>query len=124
MALSILKTGAIAATALMMMAGSAMAANVYGYIDHDNTKVKSSWYSGSSTVWVLDEGDYVKVTKYTSKNGGWYRVDPPGPNNAGWVKDSQIDLDVDDDDFDDEGGELTVCGLGLFGSQFCFNTEL
>ena len=121
MSLSILKTGAIAATALIMSVTGSMAA-VYGTIDHDNTKVKKTWSSNSATVWILDEGDYVKVINYTSKNGGWYRVDPPGPNNAGWVKDSWIDLDVDDDDFDDDDIDLTICGPTLFfGGNFCIN---
>lgn len=122
MALSILKAGAIAATALILSATGSMAA-VYGTIDHDNTKVKKTWSSNSQTVWVLDEGDYVKVINYTSNNGGWYRVDPPGPNNAGWVKDTWIDIDSDDfDDYSDPS--LTICGPTLFfGGNFCINTN-
>ena len=121
MALSILKAGAIAATALILSATASMAA-VYGTIEHDNTKVKAYWTSNSSTVWMLDDGDYVKVINYTSKNGGWYRVDPPGPNNAGWVKDSWIDLDVDDFDDDDSDVNLTICGPTLFfGGNFCIS---
>ena len=120
MALSILKTGAIAATALILSATGAFAAT-YGYVNYD-TKVKKSWTSNSSTVWYLDEGDYVKVINYTSKNGGWFRVDPPGSNNAGWVKKSAIDLEGDDyDDGDDIN--LTICGPGLFGSNFCLQTN-
>jgi hypothetical protein len=123
MALSILKAGAIAATALILSATSSMAA-VYGYIDHDNTKVKKYWSSNSSTVWVLDEGDYVKVINYTSNNGGWYKVDPPGANNAGWVKDTWIDIDADDFDDDDSDVDLTICGPTLFfGGNFCINTN-
>jgi hypothetical protein len=120
MALSILKTGAIAATALILSVTSSMAA-VYGTVNYD-TKVKKYWSSNSATVYYLDEGDYVKVINYTSKNGGWYRVDPPGANNAGWIRDSAIDLDVDD--FDDDGDpSITICGPGLFGSNFCFQTN-
>ena len=84
MALSLLKAGAIAATALIISASGAFAA-AYGYVNYD-TKVKASWYSGSSTVSWVEEGDYVKVLNYTKKNGGWFKIDPPGPNNAGWVK--------------------------------------
>jgi hypothetical protein len=121
MALSLLKTGAIAATVLALSVSGAFAAT-YGHVNYD-TSVKKSWSSNSSTVWYLDEGDYVKVINYTSKNGGWYRVDPQGPNNAGWVKDSAIDLDMDDFD-DDDDLELTICGPTLFfGGNFCVNTN-
>ena len=120
MALSLLKAGAIAATALIISASGAFAA-AYGYVNYD-TKVKSQWYSGSFTVGWVEEGDYVKVLNYTKKNGGWFRIDPPGPNNAGWVKKSAIDLDYDDyDDGDDIN--LTICGPGLFGSNFCLQTN-
>jgi hypothetical protein len=120
MALSLLKTGAIAATALILSVSGAFAAT-YGHINYD-TKVKSSWWSGSATVWYLDEGDSVKVLNYTKKNGGWFRVDPPGPNNAGWVKKSAVDLDYYGDDYGDDFG-LTICGPGLFGSNFCINAK-
>ncbi len=96
MALSVLKTGAIAATALILSVSGAFAAT-YGYVNYD-TKVRKAWWSGSPTVAWVDEGDYVKILNYTKKNGGWFRIDPPGPNNAGWVKDSAIDLDVFDPD--------------------------
>jgi hypothetical protein len=120
MALSLLKAGAIAATALIISASGAFAAT-YGHINYD-TKVKSQWWSGSSTVWYLDEGDHVKVINYTSNNGGWFKVDPPGSNNAGWVKKSAVDLDYDDyDDGDDIN--LTICGPGLFGGTFCIDTH-
>jgi hypothetical protein len=120
MALSILKTGAIAATVLALSVSGAFAAT-YGHVNYD-TKVKKTWSSNSSTVYWLDEGDYVKVLNYTSNNGGWFRVDPPGANNAGWVRDSAIDLDgADYDDGDDIN--LTICGPGLFGSNFCFQTN-
>ena len=120
MALSLLKTGAIAATALLLSVSGAFAAT-YGHVNYD-TFVKSSWYSASASVSWVDEGDYVKVINYTSKNGGWFRIDPPGANNAGWVKKSAIDLDYDDyDDGDDIN--LTICGPGLFGSNFCFQTH-
>ncbi len=120
MALSLLKIGAIAVTVLALSVSGAFAAT-YGHINYD-TKVKKSWSSSSPTVWYVDEGDYVKIINYTSSNGGWYRIDPPGNNNAGWVKDSAIDLDYDDyDDGDDIN--LTICGPGLFGSNFCINTH-
>jgi hypothetical protein len=120
MALSLLKAGAIAATALIISASGAFAA-AYGYVNYD-ANVKSQWYSGSFTVGWVEEGDYVKIIDYTKKNGGWFRIDPPGPNNAGWVKKSAIDLDYDDyDDGDDIN--LTICVPGLFGSNFCFQTN-
>ncbi|HYD07537.1 MAG TPA: hypothetical protein VEC60_17500 [Reyranella sp.] len=121
MALSILKTGAIAATALILSVSGAFAAT-YGYVNYD-TKVKKSWWSGSATVSYVDEGDYVKVLNYTKKNGGWFRIDPPGPNNAGWVKKSAIDLEYYGDDYDDGDIDLTICGPGLFGSNFCFHAD-
>jgi len=95
MALSLLKTGAIAATALLMMSSGAFAASAY--VDHD-AKVKKSWSSNSPTVGWVDEGDYVKVLDYTKKNGGWFKINPPGPNNTGWVKKNVLDLDYDDED--------------------------
>jgi hypothetical protein len=120
MALSLLKTGAIAATALLMSVSGAFAAT-YGYVNYD-TKVKSSWWSGSATVSYVDEGDHVKIVKYTKKNGGWFRIDPPGPYNAGWVKKSAIDLEYDGYD-DGDDFDLTICGPGLFGSSFCINAD-
>ena len=120
MALSFFKTGAIAATVLALSVSGAFAAT-FGHVNYD-TKVKKTWSSNSSTVEWLDEGDYVKVINYTSKNGGWYRVDPKGPNNAGWVKDSAIDLDSYDD-YGDDDVNLTICGPGLFGSNFCIQDD-
>ena len=67
MSLSILKTGAIAATVLILSATSSFAA-VYGTINYD-TKVKKSYSSSSQTVWLVEEDDYVKVLNYTSKTG-------------------------------------------------------
>jgi hypothetical protein len=120
MALSLVKTGAIAATAILMSVSGAFAA-AYGTIEYD-TKVKKSWSSSSKTVGWVEEGDYVKVLNYTKKNGGWFRIDPPGPNNAGWVRAKFVDLDYDDyDDGDDIN--LTICGPGLFGSNFCLQTN-
>ena len=120
MALSLLKTGAIAATALILSVSGAFAAT-YGHVNYD-ANVKKSWWSGSVTVAWVDEGDYVKVLNYTKKNGGWFRIDPPGPNNAGWVKKSAIDLAYDDDDYDGDV-DLTICGPGLFGSNFCIHAD-
>jgi hypothetical protein len=116
MALSLVKTGAIAATALLLSVTGAFAAT-YGHVNYD-TSVKKVWASNSPTVFWLDAGDYVKVIDYTSKNGGWYRVDPPGANNAGWVKKSALDLYNDDDYYDAPNG-LTVCGPGIFGGKWC-----
>ena len=108
MALSILKTGAIAATALLMTVSGGFAASAY--VDHD-AKVKKTWSSNSPTVGWVEEGDYVKVLEYTKKNGGWFKINPPGPNNTGWVKKSAVDLDYID--------EPTKPGV-----QFCFNGPL
>ena len=121
MALSILKTGAIAATALILSVSGAFAAT-YGHVNYD-ANVKKSWWSGSATVGYVDAGDYVKVINYTSKNSGWFRIDPPGPNNAGWVKKSAIDLEYDYDDYDDGDVDLTICGPGFFGGNFCIHTD-
>lgn len=118
MSMSILKVGAIAATALVLSVTSSMAA-VYGTINYD-TKVKKTWSSSSKTVWLVEEDDYVKVLNYTSKNGGWFRIDPPGANNAGWIKKNAIS--IDDEEFDDGGSDLnlTICGPTLFfGGNFC-----
>ncbi len=115
MALSILKTGAIAATALILSVSGAFAAT-YGHVNYD-TQVKKSWWSGSVTVGWVDDGDYVKVIDYTHKNGGWFRIDPPGPNNAGWVKDSAIDLNDYDNDPDPD---VEFCFSGPLG-YLCIN---
>ena len=80
--------------------------------------VKSQWYSGSFTVGWVEEGDYVKVLNYTKKNGGWFRIDPPGPNNAGWVKKSAIDLDYND--YDNGDPDVSFCFYGYLG-QVCVN---
>ncbi|MGV3490780.1 MAG: SH3 domain-containing protein [Devosia sp.] len=110
MALSLLKTGALAATVLVMTVSGAFAAS-YGYINYD-TKVKKSWSSGSPTIDWVDEGDKVQIVDYTKKNGGWFKINPPGPNNTGWVKKSAVDVWYDDD-YDDEPGV-----------QFCFSGPL
>ena len=109
MALSLLKTGAIAVTAILMSASASMAASAY--VDHD-ALVKKSWSSQSKTVGYVEEGDYVKVLDYTKKNGGWFKINPPGPNNTGWVKKNVLDLDYDD--FDDEPG-VKFCFTGPLG---------
>ena len=109
MALSLLKTGALAATVLVMSVSGAFAAS-YGTINYD-TKVKKTWSSNSSTVEWVEEGDEVVVLDYTKKNGGWFKINPPGPNNTGWVKKSAVDLDYID--------EPTKPGV-----QFCFNGPL
>jgi hypothetical protein len=118
MALSLVKTGAIAATALILSVSGAFAAT-YGSVNYD-TKVKKSWFSGSATVTWVEEGDYVEIIDYTKKNGGWFRIDPPGPSNAGWVKKSAIDLDVYDDDYDDNPG-VEFCFTGPLGGYVCLN---
>lgn len=117
MALSLLKTGAIAVTVLALSVSGAFAAT-YGSINYD-TKVKKFAYSASMTVDWVEEGDYVKIIDYTKKNGGWFRIDPPGPNNAGWVKKSAVDLDVYDDDYDGPGN-VQFCFYGYLG-QVCVN---
>ena len=118
MALSILKTGVIAATVLALSVSGAFAAT-YGSINYD-TKVKQHAYSASMTVGWVEEGDYVKIIDYTKKNGGWFRIDPPGPNNAGWVKKSAIDLDVYGDDDYDGDPNVSFCFYGYLG-QVCVN---
>ena len=110
MALSLLKTGAIAATAILMTASGAFAASAY--VDYD-AKVKKSWTSSSPTVGWVDEGDYVKVLGYTNKNGGWFKINPPGPNNTGWVKKNVLDLEYDDD-YDPKPG-VEFCFTGPLG---------
>lgn len=109
MALSLLKTGAIVATALVLSVTGAFAAT-YGTINYD-TKVKKSATNSSMTLEWVSEGDEVLVLDYTKKNGGWFRINPPGPNNTGWVKKSAIDLDYVD--------EPTKPGV-----QFCFTGPL
>jgi hypothetical protein len=116
MALSLLKTGAIAVTVLALSVSGAFAAT-YGSVNYD-TKVKKHAYSASATVYWVEEGDYVKVIDYTKKNGGWFRIDPPGPNNAGWVKKSAIDLDYND--YDSGDPNVSFCFYGFYG-QVCVN---
>ncbi|HZY67340.1 MAG TPA: hypothetical protein VFE52_02065 [Devosia sp.] len=113
MALTLIKTGAIAATALILSASGALAAT-YGSINYD-TKVREYWTTKSDTVSYVDEGDYVKIIDFTKKNGGWFRIDPPGPNNAGWVKKSAVDLDIYEDEDDYNNGP---------GVEFCFTGPL
>ena len=109
MALSLLKTGAIAVTALLVSASGAFAASAY--VDYDS-KVKLKATSQSQTVGYVEEGDYVKVLEYTKKNGGWFKINPPGPNNTGWVKKNVLDLDYDD--YDDKPG-VEFCFTGPLG---------
>jgi hypothetical protein len=116
MALSLLKTGAIAATAILMTASGAFAASAY--VDYD-AKVKKSWTSSSPTVGWVEEGDYVKVLAYTKKNGGWFKINPPGPNNTGWVKKNVLDLEYDDD-YDDPKPGVQFCFTGPLG-YICVN---
>ena len=111
MALSLLKTGAIAATAILMSVTGSMAAT-YAYVDYD-AKVKKSWSSSSPTVDWVEEGDKVQVLQYTKKNGGWFKINPPGPNNTGWVKKNVLDLDYDYD-YDPKPG-VEFCFTGPLG---------
>jgi hypothetical protein len=117
MSLSLVKTGAIAATAIIMSVTGAFAAT-YGTINYD-TKVRWMPKSSSQSVGYVEEGDYVKILDYTKKNGGWFRIDPPGPNNAGWVKKSAVDLD--DYDNGPNKPDVKFCFYGPLGGYICVN---
>ena len=103
MTLSLVKTAAIAAT-LVVASVSAASAATWAYVDHD-AKVRYNHYNSSPAVSWVDEGDVVKVI---GKWNNWYRIDPPGPNNAGWVRNYVLDFDYEDDP-------------STPGVQFCFN---
>ncbi|HWA18128.1 MAG TPA: hypothetical protein VG757_03970 [Devosia sp.] len=92
MTFSLVKTAAIAAT-LVVASVSAASAATWAYVDQDS-KVRLNHYNGSPTVGWVDEGDVVKVINHW---GNWYRIDPPGPNNAGWVRSYVLDFDYEDD---------------------------
>src|SRR6185369_2759446 len=114
MSLSILKVGAIAATALMISAGAASAAPyLHGTIDYD-TKVKANHSSMSPTLQWADEGTYVTIL---SAWGSWFYVKLPGPD--GWVKKSAVDIDYGDDY--DSGPGVKACFNGPLG-YFCINS--
>lgn len=87
MSLNLLKTGAIAATALIISAGGAFAAPyLHGEIAYD-TKVKANHSSGSPTLQWADEGQDVTILNAW---GNWFYVKLPGPD--GWVKKSAVDV--------------------------------
>lgn len=111
MALSLIKTGALAAALVAFSVSGAFAAS-WGTINYD-TKVKKTWSSSSKTVGFAEEGDDVKIIDYTKKNGGWFKIDPPGPNNTGWVKKGAVSLEMDDEDSDDPN--VKFCFYGPLG---------
>jgi hypothetical protein len=115
MSLSLLKTGAIAATAVIMSISGAFAAT-YGTINYD-TKVKAQAKSASQTVNWAEEGDDVLILDYTKKNGGWFKIKVPGPD--GWVKKSAVEVFTDGPDMDDEPG-VQFCFTGPLG-YICVN---
>ena len=108
MALSFIKTGAVAVAVLALSVSGAFAAN-YGTLNFD-TKVKKSWSSASATVNWAEAGDTVKILDYTGKNGGWFKVKVDGPD--GWVKKSAIDIDMGGDDDD---AKVKFCFYGPLG---------
>ena len=91
MSLSFVKTGALAATLVLSLAGAASAAALHGEITYD-TKVKQYHSSSSMTVDYAYEGDDVWII---AKSGSWYKVKAPGLT-PGWVKKSAVDLDYYD----------------------------
>lgn len=107
MALSFIKTGAVAITVLALSVSGAFAAS-YGTLNYD-TKVKKTWSSASATVNWAEEGDTVKILDYTGKNGGWFKIKVDGPD--GWVKKSAIDVEMDDED----DSKVKFCFYGPLG---------
>ena len=106
MTLSIVKTAAVAA-ALIAGSVSAASAATYAYVDQD-AKVRAYHSTSSPTVEWVEEGDIVKVI---GKWGSWYKIDPKGPNNSGWVRNYVLEFDYEDDPVKP-------------GVQFCFNGPL
>ncbi|MEO6012190.1 MAG: hypothetical protein ABIQ30_01210 [Devosia sp.] len=106
MSLSLLKTGAIAATVLALSVTGAFAAQ-HGTLNYD-TKLKAYPKSASQTVGWGEEDDDVAILDYTNKNGGWFRIKDYDTGDKGWVKKSAVDLDYVDDPVKP-------------GVQFCFN---
>ena len=115
MSLSLVKTGAIAATAIIMSVTGAFAAT-YGTLNYD-TKVKSQPKSASLTINYAEEDDYVRILDYTNKNGGWFKIKISGPD--GWVKKSAIDLD--NVDYDPSNPGVQFCFYGPLGGYICLN---
>lgn len=82
---------AIAAAVLVMSVSGAFAAT-YGSINSDS-KVREVVVLGSPAS-DLGRGRRLRRSSTTpTRTASWFRIDPPGPNNAGWVKKSAVDLD-------------------------------
>jgi hypothetical protein len=120
MSLSLLKAGAVAATALMISATAASAAPayLYGTIDY-LTKLKANHSNSSPTIEWLHSGDDVIIV---GAWGSWFKVKVPqaGPDPVGYVKKSAVDVNYGDDD-DDSGPGVKACFNGPLG-YFCINS--
>lgn len=115
MSLSILKTGALAATLVLALAGASAAAPLHGEINYD-TKVKQFHSNGSPSVNWVSEGDDVWIIGSVP---GWYKVKVPGPD--GWVKKSAVDVFYGPGPGPDYGyGGPSACFSGPFGG-LCVN---
>ncbi len=104
MALSLLKTGALAATMILATASTSFAAT-WAMVEVDSV-IRANHSNASAVVNSVDEGDVVQII---GSWGTWYKVSIPGPN--GWIKKSKLDLDFVDDPSDP-------------GVQFCFHGPL
>ena len=110
----LVKAGAIAATALMLSAGTAFAAPLlHGEIAYD-TKVKANHSNGSPTLQWADEGQDVTIL---SSWGNWFYVKLPGPD--GWVKKAAVDVEYPD--YYDDEPNVNFCFNGPLG-YFCVNS--
>jgi hypothetical protein len=115
MSISLLKTGAVAVTALMISAGGAFAAPyLHGTIDY-TTKVKSHHSNGSMTLQWAHEGEHVTIL---NSWGSWYYVKLSGPD--GWVKKNAVDVDYGPGP-GPSGPGVNFCFNGPYG-YFCINS--
>src|SRR5690606_30090093 len=106
MALSILKTTAIAAALVVATASSSFAAT-WAVVLQDSF-IRANHSNGSAIVDSVEEGDAVRII------GSWGQCDrtnPQGPGPHGWIRKYKVDLDYEDDPSDP-------------GVQFCFNGPL
>jgi SH3-like domain-containing protein len=115
MSLSLVKTGVIAASVLMMSATMAMAAP-HGTINYD-TKIKWNHSSSSPTVgWAYDGDDVIILGGY----GSWYKIKDIDEGDKGWVKKSAVDVYGGGGGGGGGGSPVNACFWGPYG-YICVN---
>ena len=114
MSINLLKTGAIAAAALLISVTGAFAAPHFGTINY-NTPVKANHSNWSPTVNFAHDNEDVMILDYSPAFGGWFKIKVPGPD--GWVPKSAVHLDWNGNG-NNWGNGPQVCFNGPFG-QMC-----